>query len=309
MSDNPYSVLGVSKDASAAEIKKAYRRIAKDCHPDLKPGDAKAEAKFKAAAAAYDLLKDPETRAKFDRGEIDASGQERPQQQYYREYAETAGNPYRAGGGVEDDDMSDIFAQFFGNRGNGGFSGGRAREFHAPGHNVNYSLQISFLDAVFGATQKLTLPNGDRIEVKIPAGITDGQTIRLRGKGAPGYGEGPPGDALVTIRVAEHPVFKRESDDIRITLPITIDEAVLGGKVPAPTIDGRVNVTVPEGTSSGKTLRLRGKGVRKRGSDKRGDQLIELSVVMPDKIDDELKQFMQNWRKSHSYDPRKGMPA
>ncbi|WP_170419979.1 DnaJ C-terminal domain-containing protein [Ruegeria arenilitoris] len=309
MSDNPYSVLGVSKDASAAEIKKAYRRIAKDCHPDLKPGDAKAEAKFKAAAAAYDLLKDPETRAKFDRGEIDASGQERPQQQYYREYAETAGNPYRAGGGVEDDDMSDIFAQFFGNRGNGGFSGGRAREFHAPGHNVNYSLQISFLDAVFGATQKLTLPSGDRIEVKIPAGITDGQTIRLRGKGAPGYGEGPPGDALVTIRVAEHPVFEREGDDIRITLPITIDEAVLGGKVPAPTIDGRVNVTVPEGTSSGKTLRLRGKGVRKRGSDKRGDQLIELSVVMPDKIDDELKQFMQNWRKSHSYDPRKGMPA
>ncbi len=309
MSDNPYSVLGVSKDASAAEIKKAYRRIAKDCHPDLKPGDAKAEAKFKAAAAAYDLLKDPETRAKFDRGEIDASGQERPQQQYYREYAETAGNPYRAGGAAEDDDMSDIFAQFFGNRGNGGFSGGRTREFHAPGHNVNYSLQISFLDAVFGATQKLTLPNGDRIEVKIPAGITDGQTIRLRGKGAPGYGEGPPGDALVTIRVAEHPVFKREGDDIRITLPITIDEAVLGGKVPAPTIDGRVNVTVPEGTSSGKTLRLRGKGVRKRGSDKRGDQLIELSVVMPDKIDDELKQFMQNWRKSHSYDPRKGMPA
>jgi len=309
MSDDPYSVLGVSKDASAAEIKKAYRRIAKDCHPDLKPGDAKAEARFKAAAAAYDLLKDPETRAKFDRGEIDASGQERPQQQYYREYAETAGNPYRAGGGFQDDDMSDIFAQFFGNRGNGGFSGGRTREFHAPGHNVNYSLQISFLDAVFGATQKLTLPSGDRIELKIPAGITDGQTIRLRGKGAPGYGEGPPGDALVTIRVAEHPVFKREGDDIRITLPITIDEAVLGGKVPAPTIDGRVNVNVPEGTSSGKTLRLRGKGVRKRGSDKRGDQLIELSVVMPEKIDDELKQFMQNWRKSHSYDPRKGMPA
>ncbi|SHE79669.1 DnaJ domain-containing protein [Ruegeria intermedia] len=309
MSDDPYSVLGVSKDASAAEIKKAYRRIAKDCHPDLKPGDAKAEARFKAAAAAYDLLKDPETRAKFDRGEIDASGQERPQQQYYREYAETAGNPYRSGGGFQDDDMSDIFAQFFGNRRGGGFGGARTHEFHAPGHDVNYSLQISFLDAVFGATQKLTLPNGDRIEVKIPAGITDGQTIRLRGKGAPGYGEGPPGDALVTIRVAEHPVFKREGDDIRITLPITIDEAVLGGKVPAPTIDGRVNVTVPEGTSSGKTLRLRGKGVRKRGSDKRGDQLIELSVVMPDKIDDELKQFMQNWRKSHSYDPRKGMPA
>ncbi|NOD33068.1 MULTISPECIES: DnaJ C-terminal domain-containing protein [unclassified Ruegeria] len=306
MSDDPYSVLGVAKDASAAEIKKAYRRIAKECHPDLKPGDAEAEAKFKAAAAAYDLLKDPETRARFDNGEIDASGQERPQQQYYREYAEAAGNPYR-GRQADPDDMSDIFAEFM--RGRGGFGGQRGHEFHAPGHNLNYSLQISFLDAVFGASQKLTLPDGDRIEVKIPAGITEGQTIRLRGKGAPGYGEGPPGDALVTVSVASHPVFDRHGDDIHITLPITIDEAILGGKVPAPTIDGGVNVSVPAGTSSGKTLRLRGKGVKKRGSSERGDQLIELTVSMPEKIDDDLKQFMETWRETHSYDPRKGMPS
>ncbi|NOC47204.1 MULTISPECIES: DnaJ C-terminal domain-containing protein [unclassified Ruegeria] len=304
MSDDPYTVLGVSKDASAAEIKKAYRRIAKDCHPDLKPGDATAEAKFKAAAAAYDLLKDPETRARFDNGEIDASGQERPQQQYYRDYAEAAGNPYR-GRQADPDDMSDIFAEFM--RGRGGFGGQRGHQFHAPGHNLNYSLQISFLDAVFGASQKLTLPDGDRIEVKIPAGITDGQTIRLRGKGAPGYGEGPPGDALVTVSVAKHPVFERQGDDIHITLPITIDEAILGGKVPAPTIDGGVNVNVPAGTSSGKTLRLRGKGVKKRGSSARGDQLIELTIATPDKIDDELKQFMETWRQKHRYDPRKGM--
>ncbi|WP_424831713.1 DnaJ C-terminal domain-containing protein [Ruegeria sp.] len=306
MSDDPYSVLGVAKDASDAEIKKAYRRIAKECHPDLKPGDAEAEAKFKAAAAAYDLLKDPETRAKYDNGEIDASGQERPQQQYYRDYAEAAGNPYR-GRQANPDDMSDIFAEFM--RGRGGFSGQHTQEFHAPGHNLNYSLQISFLDAVFGASQKLTLPDGDRIEVKIPAGITDGQTIRLRGKGAPGYGEGPAGDALVTVSVAKHPVFDRQGDDIHISLPITIDEAILGGKVPAPTIDGGVNVSVPAGTSSGKTLRLRGKGVKKRGSSERGDQLIELTVTMPDKIDDELKQFMETWRETHRYDPRKGMPS
>ncbi len=305
MSDDPYSVLGVAKDASDAEIKKAYRKIAKECHPDLKPGDAEAEAKFKAAAAAYDLLKDPETRKRYDNGEIDASGQERPQQQYYREYAEAAGNPYR-GHAAEQDDMSDIFAEFM--RGRGGY-GQRAQEFHAPGHNLNYSLQISFLDAVFGASQKLTLPDGNRIEVKIPAGITTGQTIRLRGKGAPGYGDGPPGDALVTISVADHPVFDRQGDDIHITLPITIDEAVLGGKVPAPTIDGGVNVSVPAGTSSGKTLRLRGKGVKKRGSSERGDQFIELTVAMPDKVDDELKHFMETWRETHGYDPRKGMPS
>lgn len=306
MSDDPYSVLGVSKDASADEIKKAYRRIAKECHPDLKPGDAKAEAKFKAAAAAYDLLKDPETRARYDNGEIDASGQERPQQHYYRDYAEAAGNPYR-GRQADPDDMSDIFAEFM--RGRGGFGGQQRHEFHAPGHNLNYSLQISFLDAVFGASQKLTLPDGNRIEVKIPAGITEGQTIRLRGKGAPGYGEGPPGDALVTVTVAKHPVFDRQGDDIHITLPISIDEAILGGKVAAPTIDGGVNVNVPAGTSSGKTLRLRGKGVQKRGSSLRGDQLIELTVSMPDKIDDDLRQFMETWRETHRYDPRKGMPS
>ncbi len=305
MSDDPYSVLGVSKEASDAEIKKAYRRIARDCHPDLKPGDTEAEAKFKAAAAAYDLLKDPEKRKQYDNGEIDASGQERPQQ-YYRDYAEAAGNPYRSRT-ADADDMSDIFAEFM--RGRGGFGGQRSQEFHAPGHNVNYTLQISFLDAVFGASQKLTLPDGDRIEVKIPAGITNGQTIRLRGKGAPGYGEGPAGDALVTVTVASHPVFDRQGDDIHITLPITIDEAVLGGKVPAPTIDGGVNVSVPAGTSSGKTLRLRGKGVKKRGSSDRGDQLIELTVTMPDQIDDELKDFMQTWQEANRYDPRKGMTS
>ncbi len=308
MSDDPYSVLGVSKDATDAEIKKAYRRIAKECHPDLKPGDAEAEARFKAAAAAYDLLKDAETRARYDRGEIDASGQERPQQHYYRDYAEAAGNPYRSGPGPGDqDDMSDIFAEFM--RGRSGHGQRESYGFHAPGHNRQYALQISFLDSVFGASQKLTLPDGNRIEVKIPAGITEGQTIRLKGKGDPGFGDGPPGDALVTISVTDHPVFRRDGNDIHITLPITVDEAILGGKVPAPTIDGKVGVTVPAGTSSGKTLRLRGKGVKKRGSSERGDQLIELTVTMPPDIDTDLKEFMETWRETHSYDPRKGLSS
>lgn len=305
MSTDPYAALGLSKDASQDEIKKAYRRIAKECHPDLKPGDAAAEARFKAAAAAYDLLKDPETRARFDRGEIDASGQEKPKQQYYRSYSETAGNPYRrAQAQGEYEDMSDIFAEFMRRQG----ATGRSHEYRAPGQDRRYAMQISFLDAVFGATKPITLPNGDRLEVSIPIGVADGQTIRLRGKGDPGFGGGPAGDALVTISVAPHPVFRREGDDIHLTLPITLDEAVLGGKVATPTIDGQVAVTIPPGTSSGKTLRLKGKGVRQRGGTGRGDQLVEISIVMPDRIDEGLRDFMENWRKSHSFDPRKGMP-
>ncbi|MEY8841264.1 DnaJ C-terminal domain-containing protein [Cribrihabitans sp. XS_ASV171] len=318
MSEDPYSVLGVSKTASQDEIKKAYRRIAKECHPDLKPGDAAAEARFKAAAAAYDLLKDPETRARFDRGEIDASGQERTQQQYYRQYSEAAGNPYRraqAGAGPDAgfEDMSDIFAEFMRRQGGGGFGGGqgarRDYEFHAPGQDRRYAMEISFLDAVFGAVKPITMPSGDKLEVRIPAGIADGQTVRLRGKGDPGFGGGAPGDALVTISVAAHPVFRREGDDIHVRLPVSLDEAVLGGKVPAPTIDGRVSVTIPPGTSSGRTLRLKGKGVQRRGKDTRGDQLIEIAIVMPDKVDEELRKFMEGWRKTHGYDPRKDMPA
>ena len=305
-------MLGVAKTASQDEIKKAYRRIAKECHPDLKPDDAEAEARFKAAAAAYDLLKDADKRARFDRGEIDASGQERAQQQqYYRDYAEGAGNPYRRAQGFgEQEDMSDIFAEFMRRQGGEGFgqrTSGRSYGFNAPGADRRYALQISFLDAVFGATQQLTLPDGGRIEVRIPVGISDGQTIRLRGKGDPGFGEGPAGDALVTISVAPHPVFRREGDDIHVTLPISIDEAVLGGKVAAPTIDGRVGLTVPPGTSSGKVLRLRGKGVQKRGGTARGDQLVELTVMMPEQVDDALKEFMEKWRADHVYDPRKGM--
>ncbi|MFC3612230.1 DnaJ C-terminal domain-containing protein [Lutimaribacter marinistellae] len=319
MSKDPYSVLGVARTASQDEIKKAYRRIAKECHPDLKPGDEVAEARFKAAAAAYDLLKDPETRARFDRGEIDASGQETAQQQYYRQYSEAAGNPYRraqAAGAGQDagfEDMSDIFAEFMRRQAGGGFGGGqgtrREYEFHAPGHDRRYAMEISFLDAVFGAVKPITLPSGDKLEVRIPAGIADGQTVRLRGKGDPGHGGGAPGDALVTISVAAHPVFRREGDDIHIRLPVSLDEAVLGGKVAAPTIDGRVSVTIPEGTSSGRTLRLNGKGVQRRGKDGRGDQFIEIAIVMPDKVDDGLRRFMEDWRQENGYDPRKDMPA
>lgn len=309
MSADPYAALGLNRSASNDEIKKAYRKIARTSHPDLNPDDPAAEAKFKAASAAYDLLKDPETRARFDRGEIDASGAERPQRhQYYRDFAEDPGNPYRSGAHFDDvDDPSDIFEEMLRARSrSAGRGGGRGPEFSFRGPDVQYRLTVPFLDAVRGATTRITLAEGGSVEVKIPPGSDEGTTLRLRGKGHPGLGEGPAGDALITLNLAPDPVFRREGDDIHVTLPITIDEAVLGGKVPAPTIDGTVSLTVPKGASSGQVLRLRGRGVRRAGGGA-GDQKVELKIVMPHAVDPELASFMEGWRAGHAYDPRKGM--
>ncbi|HUF55282.1 MAG TPA: DnaJ C-terminal domain-containing protein [Thermohalobaculum sp.] len=311
MSSDPYAALGVAKAASAAEIKKAYRKIAKESHPDLNPGDRKAEARFKAAQAAYDLLKDPEQRARFDRGEIDASGAERRQhyeRRFYRDFAEEPGHTYRTTRGFEDfEDISDVFGGLFG----GGAAGGTRTEgarMRMRGRDARYSLEVDFLDAAKGATRRITLPEGGTLDVRIPEGTGDGQTVRLRGKGEPGLGDGPPGDALVTIAVRPHPVFRREGDDIVLELPVTIDEALLGGQVETPTIDGPVSLTVPKGASGGQVLRLRGRGVKRRGGG-RGDQRVVLRIVAPPTIDDELAEFLKTWRERHSYDPRRGMKA
>lgn len=306
MADDPYAALGLTKSASDAEIKKAYRKIAKSDHPDLNP-DPAATARFKAAAAAYDLLKDPEQRQRFDAGEIDAQGQERPQRRYYRDHAEAAGNPYAQGYGFEGDpDLSDVFSDMFGRRGAGGsagFDGFRqsSRDYSMRGQDYRFALEVDFLTAAKGGKTRITLPEGGDLDVTIPKGTQDGQTIRLKGKGGPGMGQGAPGDAYLTISVAPHPDFRREGDDIFVTLPISLDEAVLGGKVATPTIDGPVNLTIPKGATTGQKLRLRGRGVNG------GDQQVELKVVMPPRIDDELAQFLENWRKDHAYDPRAGM--
>ncbi len=313
MSMDPYEALGVKKTATQAEIKKAYRKIAKESHPDLNPDDKAAEARFKAASAAYDLLKDPEQRARFDRGEIDASGNERMDRQFYREYADAgAGGPYGGSrfsqGFGEDIDPEDIFAEFFRQRGGGAAgAGGGGGSFRARGMDRHYTMEVPFMQAVKGGKTRITLPEGGTLEVAIPRGTADGQTIRLRGKGSPGIGGGPPGDALVTLYVRPHKFFRREGNDIRLVLPITIDEAVLGAKVAVPTIDGSVKLTIPKGASSGKVLRLRGKGVQPIGGGKRGDQLVELKIVSPPKVDEELAECMKKWRAGHSYDPRKGM--
>jgi len=314
MSNDPYKALGLTKTASDAEIKKAYRRIARTSHPDLKPDDPEAEARFKSASAAYDLLKDAKTRARFDKGEIDATGAERPERQFYREYSEAPGNPYRTGpqsGGPGDfGDASDIFAEFLRQRAGEGaqYSQGHGQQgFRARGGDLRYMLEVAFLDAVKGATTQIQLPDGAPLEVKIPQGISDGQTIRLRGKGSPGIGGGPSGDALVTLSVRAHPLFRRDGNDIVITLPITLDEAVLGGKVATPTITGKVSLSIPKGASSGQVLRLRGRGVKAPGGKTQGDQRVELSIVSPPHIDARLADFMQGWRKDNAYDPREGM--
>lgn len=307
MSDDPYAILGVKKSATADEIKKAYRKIARDSHPDLNPEDKSAEAKFKAASHAYDLLKDPETRARFDRGEIDASGAEQNQRQYYKEYAEAPGNPYRSSHSSDDfGDASDIFAEFLRQQGQGGRRGS-GPGFQARGQDRRYALEVAFLDAANGGKTRITLPEGGSLDVAIPAGSDEGQVIRLRGKGEPGFGGGPAGDALITLSIRPHAMFKREGADILMTLPITFDEAVLGGKVEAPTLDGMVNLTIPKGASSGQILRLRGRGVKPIGAASRGDHKVELRIVAPTKIDAQLAQFMETWRKTHGYDPRKGM--
>lgn len=296
MSEDPYAALGVTKTASQDEIKKAYKRIARESHPDLNPGDPEAASRFKAAANAYDLLKDPDKRARFDRGEIDASGQERPERRFYRDYAEEPGAAYHSTRGFEDfADFSGVFDDLFGARRRAG-----GTTFRMRGPDRHYALEVDFLDAAKGATRRLTLPDGNALDVRIPEGIRDGQTIRLKGKGGQGSGGGEPGDALITVTVAPHPVFRREGDDIVIDLPVTLDEAVLGAKVEAPTIDGPVSLTIPKGTGSGRMLRLRGRGIG------RGDQLVRIEIAMPREIDPELEDFLRRWRETHRYDPRQG---
>ncbi|MDV7143160.1 DnaJ C-terminal domain-containing protein [Tropicimonas sp. TH_r6] len=308
---DPYEALGVSRTASAAEIKKAYRRIVKETHPDLNPGDAAGEERFKSASAAYDLLKDPETRARFDRGEIDAQGQETAQRNYYNSYADAPDNPYRQGQRFDDfEDLSDFFSDYMrAGRGARGTGHDHVHGMHADGRNVRYRLQVPFLDAALGGATRITLPDGAALAVQIPRGIADGQTIRLRGKGDPPIGKGQPGDALVTVSIAPHKVFSRDGDTIRMVLPITLDEAVLGGKVEVPTISGNVSLTIPPGASSGQVLRLRGRGIAPRGRETCGDQLVELRIVSPPKVDDELAAFMETWRKGRDHDPRKGMTS
>ena len=299
MAADPYEVLGVKKDASQSDLQKAYRALAKKLHPDLNPGNKQAEERFKEVAAAYDLLGDEKKRARFDSGEIDASGAERPQQrQYYRDFAD-AGSQYSNDAGFADFADDDILSQIFRGRGRGGPVNMRGQDRH-------YRLELEFLDAINGATQHITLPDGASLDVRIPAGTRDGQTLRLRGKGAPGIGEGPPGGALVEVTVRPHRTFSRDGDNIRVELPISLSEAVLGGKVTVPTPTGPVTMTVPKWSNTGAVLRLKGRGVTRADGDK-GDELVALKIVLPEKPDPELESLIAKW--GGAYNPRETMEA
>ena len=300
MSDNPYDVLGVTPGASAEEIQKAYRGKAKKFHPDLNPGNSQAEEQFKRVSAAYDLVGDSEKRGRFDRGEIDASGNERPTQRFYRDFTAGADHPYASSSGFEDmmgadDVLSELLRR-----------GGRAN-VRMRGADVHYRLPLDFIDAVNGTTQRVTLPDGSTLDVTVPPGASDGQVLRLRGKGSPGFNGGPAGDAYVELEVRPHPLFKREGDDLRLKQPISLAEAVLGGKVEVPTPTGPVTMTVPKGANTGKVMRLRGKGVpRPDGS--RGDLYVELQVMLPEN-DPELESFVRAWSAGHADKLRRTMEA
>ena len=301
---DPYEVLGVARTATPEEIRKAYRQLAKKLHPDLNPGDSHAEERFKEVSAANDLLSDPDKRRRYDAGEIDASGAEKapPHGRYYREYAGGAGHPYESAEGYADfAEGDDVFAELL----RRSREQQRERMRRAPGADLHYELSVPFLDAVNGALRTITLPQGGTLDVTIPAGVEDGQALRLKGKGAPAPGEGPPGDALVQIVVEPHRFFTREGEDIRVELPITVKEAALGGEVRAPTTTGSVMLKIPKRSNTGDTLRLKGKGVKTKSG--AGDEFVRLKVVMPKEPDAELEAFLAGWTPPAGYDPRREM--
>lgn len=298
MADDPYATLGVARNASSDDISKAFRKLAKELHPDLNPGDKAAGERFKKVSAAYELLSDAEKRARFDRGEIDASGEPR---RGYNPFG--AGNPFGGRGGGRPgpgDDMGfgDVFSDLFG--------GGRGRaRGPAKGQDVRYTLDVEFLEAVAGTRKRVTLPEGGVLDLVVPEGVEDGQVLRLKGKGRSSMRGGEAGDALVEVKVRPHRDFKRQGNDIILDLPVSIDEAVLGAKIEVPTATGRVALSIPKGTSSGTVFRLRGKGVRNLTTGATGDQLVTVRIVLPEAIDDQLSYFFSEWRQKHGYDPRK----
>jgi DnaJ-class molecular chaperone len=299
---DPYEVLGVGKDATAEQIRAAYRKLAKTSHPDLHPGDKKAEARFKEISAANELLSDEEKRAQYDRGEIDASGAPRMRESFYRDFADApGGGKYAGGGGFENAaDLEEMIQELFGGRRGGG--GIRMR-----GADTGYRLEVELADVARGGKRSFPLADGSVVEVTIPAGVESGQILRLKGKGAPGLGGGPPGDALIEIAVRPHRHFERKGADIHLALPISLSEALGGARVTVPTLHGPVVMTIPKNSTTGATLRLKGKGLPQGQGKGSGDQYVRLEVALPPAADAELAGFVQRWEADHPYEPRRAL--
>lgn len=264
---DPYETLGVNRSATDKEIKDAFKKLARKFHPDLHPGDKEAEGKFKDISAANDLLKDAEKRRRFDAGEIDATGAERPQERFYRDFADGPAYASHAAqdGFANNEELEEFLARAFAERGR------RSQgTFRARGQDVSYVLPIGVLAAANGAARTITLPEGKTLQVTIPEGAEDRQMLRLKGQGMPGFGGGPAGDAYVELHVEPHPFFRRKDDNIHVEVPVTLKEAALGARIEVPTVGGPVTVTVPKGSNTGNTLRLRGRGIRNRKSGQRG---------------------------------------
>ncbi|MDD3288345.1 MAG: J domain-containing protein [Alphaproteobacteria bacterium] len=304
---DPYQVLGVDRSASEAEIKSAYRKLAKKLHPDVNQGRKDIEQKFKEVTAAYDLISDPTKRAKFDRGEIDAMGNDRG-------FSFRDADPFGRGGprgrtynysssGSATDPFSfapeDIFAEFFG----GGSKRGGPRGGTPRGQDISYTLNVSFTEACLGGKRRVSLANDKTIEIQIPPGTDNGHKLRLRGQGMPGRLES--GDAIIDIHVEPHALFTRQLDDLHIELPISLSEALLGAQIKVPTLEGHVSVKVPKGANAGTILRLKGKGVP-RAKNSPGDMFVKIKIALPDNPDNDLTDFIEKWSKKKPYDPRKG---
>jgi len=315
---DPYQVLGVAKTASEAEIKKAFRALAKKHHPDTHAGDAGAQKRFQEISAAYDIVGDKDKRAKFDAGEIGPDGNPR-------------GFDPRAGGGFDPRDFrqgpfgggsANRDFHFTWDNAKGGNAGGEAGGFNAEdlfadflgargarraqkGEDFSAAVTVSFEEAASGGTRRVVLANGEQIDVKIPLGVKDGQVIRVKGRGGAGRGGGPGGDILLQVTVAPHPYLTREGNDLKLDLPVTLKEAVLGGKVPVPALGGSVMLSVPAGSNTGTVLRLKGKGIAAHGGAAAGDLYVRLAVTLPDKPDEALKNFAEGWK--GAYDPRARM--
>jgi len=306
---DPYEVLGVPKSAGDAEIKKAFRSLAKKHHPDTKGGDKAAQKRFQEISAAYDIVGDKEKRAKFDAGQIDAGGNPRgfdPRAHGFEGARGTnpgdfhftwtdQGHPGETAEGFRPEDL---FADLLG--GLGGRGRGRAQP--RAGQDFTVQTTVSFEEAAHGGTRRVVLPNGEQIDVKIPPGLKDGQQIRLKGRGGAGRSGGPPGDVLIHVSVAPHPHFSRDGRDLKVDLPITLKEAVLGGKVPVQTLTGTVSLSVPPNANTGTVLRLKGKGFPAHGGEAAGDLYARLVVTLPDGPDADLQKFAEGWKAD--YDPR-----